>query len=154
MGIDFLRRYAVGISIEDGVLRLYPPELVRDRSYRGWASVELEPVYFGESGALYFFEIEIGGRRIPALFDLGAGLNMMNWPAARQMGLVAVRLGDDTLIEGVLESTPAVAEFHAEAVTTAGIRWRNELFLIGDLEIFAALTHDDSWLGNNRLGVR
>ncbi|MCH8335452.1 MAG: clan AA aspartic protease, partial [Proteobacteria bacterium] len=44
LGIDFLRRYAVDFSTEDRVLRLYPPNLVRDRPYRGWASVPLERV--------------------------------------------------------------------------------------------------------------
>ncbi len=79
LGIDFLRRYAVGFSAEDRVLRLYPPDLVQERSYQGWASVPLELVNIGEiDTALYFLEIEIRGQKMPALFDLGAGTNMMN----------------------------------------------------------------------------
>lgn len=144
LGIDFLRRYAVGFSTEDRVLRLYPPNLVRDRSYRGWASVPLKRVNIGESGAaLYFFEIEISGKKLPALFDLGAGPNMINWPAARSLRLAPLNRIEKELLSGVLESTPVVARLHAKEVRTASIRWRNEVFLVADLEIFAALQHED-----------
>jgi len=145
LGIDFLRRYAVGFSTEDRVLRLYPPNLVRDRSYRGWAFVPLERVNIGESGAaLYFFEIEIGGKKLPALFDLGAGPNMINWPAARSLRLAPVDRRVEEVLSGALESTPVVARLNAKEVRTASIRWRNEVFLVADLEIFATLQHDDS----------
>ncbi len=145
LGIDFLRRYAVGFSTEDRVLRLYPPNLVRDRSYRGWAVVPLERVNIGESGAaLYFFEIEISGKKLPALFDLGAGLNMINWPAARSLRLAPVDRRVKEVLSGALESTPVVARLNAKEVRTASIRWRNEVFLVADLEIFATLQQDDS----------
>ncbi len=67
LGIDFLRRYAVGFSTQDRAVRLYSPSLVSDRSYRGWASIPLQRVNIGESGAaLYFFEVEISGQKVPA----------------------------------------------------------------------------------------
>jgi len=145
LGIDFLRRYAVGFSTEDRVLRLYPPNLVRDRSYRGWASVPLERVNIGESGAaLYFFEIEISGKKLPALFDLGAGPNMINWSAARSLNLAPLNRRGEELLSGAFESTPVVARLNAKEVRTAGIRWRNEVFLVADLEIFTSLQQDDS----------
>jgi hypothetical protein len=50
----------------------------------------------------------------------------------------------DELLSGVFESTPVVAQFEAKEVTTAGIRWRNEVFLIADLEVFATLQQGDS----------
>ena len=145
LGIDFLRQYAVGFSTEDRAVHLYSPNLVRNRSYRGWATVPLERVNIGESSAaLYFFDIEIGGQKVPALFDLGAGLNMINWPAARSLPLRPVVPRGDELLSGVFESTPVVAQFEAKEVTTASIRWRNEVFLIADLEIFATLQQGDS----------
>ena len=145
LGIDFLRRYAVGFSIEDRVLRLYPPDQVRDKSYRGWDSVLLEPVKIGERGtALYFFEIEIGGQKVPALFDLGAGLNIINWPAASLLQLAPEGPKRGELLSGALESTPVIARFDAAEITTDSIRWQNEAFLVADLAIFATLQQDDS----------
>lgn len=145
LGIDFLRRYAVGFSTEDRVLRLYSPKQLRDKSYRGWASVPLEPVNIGKSNtALYFFETEIEGKKVPALFDLGAGFNMINWSAARFLRLAPEGKKRGELLSGALESTPVMARFNAAEVTTAGIRWQNEVFLVADLAIFATLQKDDS----------
>ena len=56
LGVDFLRRYAVGFSTRDRVIRLYPPDLVARRNYRGWTSVPLEPEYIGDSGAALLIE--------------------------------------------------------------------------------------------------
>ena len=145
LGVDFLRRYAVGFSTKDRVVRLYAPHLVGRRSYRGWAFVPLKPEPIGGSGAaLYFFEIEIDGQKVPALFDLGAGLNMINWPAAHSLNLSPVRLREDELLSGAIKSAPIVAQYKAENVTTASIRWRNETFSVADLEIFATLMRSDS----------
>jgi len=145
LGIDFLRNYAVGFSVEDRVLRLYPPDQVSDSSYRGWVSVPLEPTNIADRGTvLYLLEIEIDGEKVPALFDLGAGLNMLNWPAARFLHLVPKDPKRRQLLSGALESTPVVARFNAREVKTAGIRWEKEVFLVADLTIFATLQKDES----------
>ena len=140
MGVDFLRRYAVGFSTEDRVIRLYPPDRLDGRSYRGWTSVPLELLSVGDTRtALYFFEIEIGGVRMPAIFDLGASLNMMNWSAASSLGLDPVELRDDDQVAGAIDSTPIVARIRAREVRTGRIRWKNEEFIIAELEIFTTL---------------
>lgn len=145
LGTDFLRRYAVGFSTKDNIVRLYDPDTVRDRSYRGWATVQLEHTNIGKGGAaLYFFEVDIEGQTVPALFDLGAGLNMINWPGASILNLAPARRSEGDHVSGVLESTPVMARIKAREVKTAGIQWRNEVFLIGDLEIFATLQQSDS----------
>ena len=140
LGVDFLRRYAVGFSTEDRVIRLYPPDRIDGRSYRGWTSVPLELLTVGDTRtALYFFEIEVGGVRMPAVFDLGASLNMMNWSAARSLGLDPVELAGDDQVTGAIDSTPIVARIRAREVTTGSIRWKNEAFIIAELEIFSTL---------------
>ena len=110
LGVDFLRRYAVGFTTADRVVRLYPPDLVARRSYRGWASVPLEAKPVLESGAaLYFIDIEIDGWKIPAIFDLGAGLNIINWTGARNIGGVPLAMRRDDQISGALENLPVAA---------------------------------------------
>ena len=145
LGIDFLQRFAVGFSTRDRVVRLYPPELVARRSYRGWASVPLEFERVGERGAaLYFMAIEIDGHTIPALFDLGAGLNMINWVGARSLGIDPRDVRRETEVSGALEDERQIAGFVAAEVTTASIRWRNESFSIADLAILEKLMLDGS----------
>lgn len=144
LGVDFLRRYAVGFSTRDRVIRLYPPDLVGRRSYRGWASIPLEPEYIGESGAaLYLIETRLGEHQIPAVFDLGAGLNMINRAAAESIGLTPAYSRDRDLVIGAIESTPVVAWVRVDEVTTGRIRWRNEMFAIAELGILATMTRAD-----------
>jgi hypothetical protein len=143
LGIDFLRRYAVRFSTEDRVVRLYPPEFLDHESYRGWTSVPLELLEVGDTKtALYFFEIEVGDLTMPAIFDLGAGLNIMNRTAAARLGLDPVELRDENQLSGAIESTPIVARIRARDVTTGGVHWRNEEFMVAELEIFTTLMHD------------
>ena len=145
LGVDFLQRYAVGFSTRERVIRLYPPELVGSRTYRGWTSVPLEPEYFGSSGAaLYLFEIDIGKQKIPALFDLGAGLNVVNWAAARSLGLEPADLTGDESFSGAIDTTDAVGRFRADKVKTGRVRWRDEEFSVADLEVFETLVNGDA----------
>ena len=144
LGIDFLRRYAIGFLANDRFVRLYPPDLVARRSYRGWTSVPLKAQSIGEEGPeLYFIDIEIASRKMPAVFDLGAGLNMINWPGARSLGFMPPLRRHDDLLSGAIESLPDVPRFIADEVTTANIRWGNEVFYVADLEIFETLQFRD-----------
>jgi predicted aspartyl protease len=144
LGADFLRNYAVMFSVRDRIVRLYPPDLVAAASYRGWTSIPLEAAPIGTDGpVLYFIDIEINGRPLRAVFDLGAGFNMTNWEAARTLGLTPQRFRDDDQMSGALDSTPVVARFVSPEVTTKNIRWREEVFTVGDLEIFETFAQRD-----------
>jgi hypothetical protein len=154
LGLDFLRRYGLGFSTQDRAIRRYSPDRARSSSYRGWASVPLEPVTIGASSEpLYFFDIEIGGRTVPALFDLGAGLNVINPPGARFLCLAPVGGREDSLLSGALESMAILARLDSEEVRTADVGWRREVFLIADVEIFATLMHGDRPLAIIGAGV-
>lgn len=143
LGVDFLRRYAVGFSTRDRVIRLYPPDLLGHRNYRGWASVPLEVEHFGYGGAaLYFFEVEVAGQKIPAVFDLGSGLNIINWAAARSLGIDPGELRDVEMLSGAIESVPVAARFRVAEVITGRVLWRDEDFTVADLEIFKTLMRD------------
>ena len=140
LGLDFLGRYAVFFSAGDRAIRLYPTELVAGQSYRGWASIPLTVRSIATGGpAVYFIDIEIDGHAIPAVFDLGAGVNMINWRGARSLGIRRPLKGKNQIIVGAIDSMKVLARLDAREVTTAGIRWHNEKFAIADLEIFETL---------------
>lgn len=140
LGIDFLKRYAVGFRAGAKFVYLYPPEMVAARAYRGWTSIPLEAMYFSDSGAaLYYFSIQMGKYSLPALFDLGAGENVINWPAVEMLDLPQVRGKPVALLSGALESTMVAARFRANSITTGSVRWRDEEFLAADLSIFKTL---------------
>ena len=143
LGIDFLRRYAVGFSARDRVIRLYEPDLVGRRNYQGWTSIPLEPKHIGGSdAAVYILGMNVVGHRIPAIFDLGAGLNVLNWAAAHSIGLGPVASREGNVLRGAIDSAPVAAKFSADEVTIGNLRWRNEQFVITDLEICETLMGD------------
>ncbi|MGB5255963.1 MAG: aspartyl protease family protein [Woeseiaceae bacterium] len=140
LGVDFLRRYAVGFSAQDRVIRLYPPELVAGRAYQGWTSISLQPERLGDSSAaLYLFAIEIGSHRIPAIFDLGAGVNLLNHAAVESMDLKAAYSRDKQVLSGAIESAQIAARFRIKEVKSGRARWRNEAFEIIEEDIFDSL---------------
>ena len=144
LGVDFLRRYAIGFLASDRYVRLYPPDLVARRSYRGWASIPLKTRSIGNGGpALYYMDIQIAGRPMPAIFDLGAGLNMLNWKGARALKFLPALSRRDEFIAGAIESLADVPRFVAEEVATKDIRWREEVFSVADLEIFETMQFHD-----------
>lgn len=145
LGVDFLGRYSIGFDTEDRVVRLYPPEVVGRRSYQNWTSIPLRTRRFGTgNAALYFFDIEFDNRTIPAVLDLGAGINMVNWAAARNLGITPTDPRYQQELSGTLESAPISARFKYDEVTTGDIVWRDEPFLVVDLDIFTMLGHGDT----------
>lgn len=144
LGLDFLRRYGVGFSARERVIRLYPPELIGTRTYRGWASVTLKPETIGTGGAtIYLFNVYMGDERIPALLDLGAGVNLVNWPAARRLRLRPEELVEDRPFAGAIDTTTDVGWFIINEITTGGVRWQEEVFSVANLPVFTALGKGD-----------
>jgi hypothetical protein len=144
LGADFLRRFSVEIVTASRTLRLYDPDDVSEASYRGWASIAMEPQYFGASEEpLHFLPIEIEGRSVPALFDLGAGVSVLNTAAAEALRLAPIRAAERGEFAGALGSEVITARLGTQELTTGGVSWENESFLIADPEIFTTLDYAD-----------
>ncbi len=144
LGLDFLSRYAVGYSAEERVIRLYPPSVVAERSYRGWSSIPLRRLKTSAGPTkLFAIDIQIAGRRLPALLDLGAGANLMNTRALRFIGerLRKRRTGGELI--GAVEATIVHAELEVGVVKTAHLRWKNTKFLIAEIHALNILKLDD-----------
>lgn len=144
LGVDLLDRYAVSFSVDDRALRLYAPDAVRERSYKGWTAVPLRALSIGKGrSTVYVIDIKIGKVVIPALLDLGASSNVMNWQAARALRvrpLVPRRPGE---ITGAVESVPITAQLEINALKTGNLRWPRKIFIIGDFPVFSVLGVDD-----------
>lgn len=145
LGLDFLQRYAVGFAAGEQVIRFYDPATVQDKNYKGWVTVPLQNVSVDTGlAALYFLDVQIGGRKINALFDLGANQNMINWPGANTLSLKHKNRLTRNVMSGALDRSSSMARFEATEVNTSGIRWRNEEFLVADLEIFETLNRENT----------
>lgn len=158
LGIDFLRQFGLAFTTDGRVLRLFEPPSLSGRTYAGWDSVPLASVVVGSSGAaLYFFTVRIQEQSIFALLDLGSGLNLLNWPAGRELGLDPVRIRGKEALSGVTGDTPILVRLVAREIRTARVRWTNEEFSVADAGIFAAIPQGErpmAILGYGFLGQR
>ena len=137
LGVDLLHRYALGFSARDRVVRLYAPELVSGRSYAGWRVIRLRPEYFAKSSAaVYVFDVEIRGQKIPALLDLGAGFNLISAVTARRLDYRPRKPPAKEEMSGALESTPVLRRLRVERLSAGGIHWYDTEFTVLDVELF------------------
>ena len=140
LGLDLLDRYAVSFSAEDKALRLYAPDSVEERSYRGWAAVPLREMSIGKgSSAVYVIDVNVGSVQIPALLDLGASSNIMNWRAARALRVRPLSPRQPGEISGAVESAPVAAQLEIRVLKTGKLRWSRKTFIIADFPVFDVL---------------
>ncbi|MDJ0699924.1 MAG: aspartyl protease family protein [Woeseiaceae bacterium] len=144
LGTDVLSRYAIGVYSGEGALRFFPPEIVSERTYEGWASIPMRQVRVGDARAtLYVIDLTIFNERIRAIFDLGAGLNMMNWKAARFLDLRIRRTGSREILRGAVEMTELTGAYTVDRLEAGLMNWFDVEFLIADLDVFDALGLND-----------
>jgi predicted aspartyl protease len=140
LGVDFMSRYAVGVSADDRVVRLYPPALVSNRSYSGWHSIPMRKLQVGLGTAFaYSINLQINKITIPAILDLGAGFNLMNWRAARAIRVKPKGAMSRKVIYGAVEDARIVAELEVEKLGVEGLHWRHRTFFISKFSIFEVL---------------
>ncbi len=144
LGTDFLVRYAVWYSQNDGVLRLYPKDKVEKRTYANWNSLALHELPVGDGDVtLYGFDLFIDARQIPAIFDLGASVNLMNLRAGKLLKASHRSRLEASDIWGVVGTGSGLSEIKAVRLQTSGRFWRNQDFVVGDFPVFEALGIDD-----------
>lgn len=144
LGSDFLRRYAIAFSVRDRRLSFYAPLDDRDRVSPGWATIRIQPVQIGRTvEPLPYLQIRIAGRTVPALFDLGAGISVLNTAAARALRLQAELPDQVAELSGAVGTVPVLVRLSSQSLSTGNVGWRDETLLIADLEIFETLGSTD-----------
>ncbi len=140
LGVDFLSRYAVWYSPTERVLRFYPKQLVANRAYARWSSIELSRMRVGTGDAsVYAFDMFVEGERITTIFDLGATFNLMNRRAARRLDIPLRSPGSAPEVRGITGPTPILAELLVWRLEIGHLYWRNQKFFIGEFPIFDVL---------------
>ena len=88
LGMDVLSRYFVVLDRQAMQLRLLDRDSAQARAYTGWTPIPLQkralktlPVEF------WFLTARYNDHPVSTLLDLGAGLTLLNWDAANQMGV-------------------------------------------------------------------
>jgi len=141
LGVDVLARYFVVLDRSTMRLKLLPPGSDSARPYQDWAEAELTsralknlPVNFWYLGARF------NDHRFTTLFDLGAGITIMNWDAAEKLGVHKDNFDHfgpppDALQDVLGKSAPAVRVMNLE-VDLPGKSWNRQLAIVADAPVF------------------
>jgi len=92
LGIDVLTRYFVVLDRGAMRLKLLPPGEDSVRAYAGWPQAQLTPRPLKKfSIQFWYLKTRFNDQSLTALFDLGAGMTLLNWDAAERLGLHKTR---------------------------------------------------------------
>lgn len=147
LGLDFLTRYTVLFDAGDKMVRLYdranaPPEMSD-----AWTDVPLKADDFGQDGGmLYRVTVDMQGRPIPCLLDLGASGTLLNYPALKRLmtGIFINQSRDTgfstgTRLNDIFANTEEARQVRVTRVRIGAATWRNRTFVVFDAPIFEEL---------------
>ncbi len=149
LGIDALARYFVVLDRAAMRLKLMTPDAPEARAYRDWDSIALAPRQLKNIPLdFWYVRLRFNGRPINTLFDLGASVTMLNWPAAEVLGLHKrdfTRYGPPPVdIRDVLGAdAPAVRVFDLQ-IEMPGVRWRKQTGLVSSAPVFEFFGLDEA----------
>ena len=143
LGLDVLRRYFIVLDHGDGRLRLYARAADAPQAYLGWPSVTLRPRKLRRLPyELWYIDAHFNDRPSTTLFDLGAGVTILNWPLGLRLGIRQedfpyMQLAPE--IQDVLgKSAPVVTALNLR-VDIGARQWTRTSALVADAPVFALL---------------
>ena len=143
LGLDILRRYFVLLDHDEMRLRLYARAADAPADYRAWPQVALAPRKLGRTpDALWFLSAYFDRREATTLFDLGAGVTILNWSLAGQLGLHKNDFPDVHLsqeVEDVLGQDAPVIVANNLAAGIGPRVWAGTDAVVADAPIFKLL---------------
>ena len=142
LGIDVLSRYFVVLDRANMQLRLLPRNAGAARDYAGWEQIPLIPHPLKNIPVdFWYVTMAFNGHVIPALFDLGCGITLLNWPAAERLGVerrAATRKygpPPEGLRDVLGKIAPAVVVKDV-TITFPDRTWRKQDVLVSDAPVF------------------
>jgi len=146
LGLDVLEHYALLFDQPDQMLRLYTRSGGLPRMATGWHAVKLRHQRLAKVPCdFWFFGTWIGHAASATLFDLGAGVTVVNWQTAEELGLrkrdfpvteAAEKLKD---VLGKVEQVIMITDLQIKTGSTA---WPNQSVLVANSRIFDILGID------------
>ncbi|WP_428407532.1 aspartyl protease family protein [Hyphococcus sp.] len=147
VGLDLLTRHTVMIDEEEGRVKFYDRAVAPDDKARGWTRTNLKPLDVdNQATPLYLIDLNIRGFNVPCVVDLGASGTIFNGPAFRAM-TSGVRINSYGLrsstaasnLNDIFDNTSTAKAVKISRLKIGGARWRNQIFLVYDAEVFREL---------------
>ena len=166
LGIDILTRYFVVLDRSAMRLKLLPPGEDTAKAYTDWSQAQLTPRPLKKFAIQFWYlRTRFNDQSLTALFDLGAGMTMINWDAAERLGVHKTRFAvngppPEELQDVLGKKAPAV-RLLGVIVRLPGQSWDKQLVIVADAPVFgyfdleelpAAIVGPDL-LGDNSLAI-
>jgi predicted aspartyl protease len=142
LGIDVLSRYFVVLDRASMQLQLLPRDGGAAKDYARWSQVALTPRPLKNIPVdFWYVTIAFNGHVISALFDLGCGINLLNWQAAERLGVeknaTARKYGPppESLRDVLGKVAPAIL-VKGVTITFPDQAWRKREVLVSDAPVF------------------
>jgi len=166
LGTDVLTRYFVVLDRGAMRIKFLPPGEDSARFYADWPQTPLVsrrlknfPIQF------WYLKARFNDRTITSLFDLGAGITMMNWDAAERLGLrrrsLSVYGPPPLALQDVLGATSPAVQLLGLEVRLPGRSWSKQTAIAAEAPIFKYFDLDEEpaaivgpgLLSNNSLAI-
>ncbi len=147
LGLDFLTRYRVWVDADRRVIRLYDKNNAMSDLPRGWSKTSLKGDDYGASGGtLYKISVNMHGRRVECIIDLGASGTIINYYALRRL-LSGVFFNESkstgfstgSRLNDIFDNTEIARNVRIARIRIAGAQWRKRVILVFDALIFEEL---------------
>ncbi|MBT8473825.1 MAG: hypothetical protein HKP25_16010 [Marinicaulis sp.] len=147
LGLDFLARYCLVFDAEARRIDFYPADAPPTALLSSMKRTGLKFSTFNQrTSGLYVLDLQISGRRIPAILDLGANAMLMNYAAMRRMtgGIFVSTMRSmgsrtGTNLKGVFDDETRIQSIRTGPVKIAGVTWGRRSMLIHSAAIFRDL---------------
>jgi predicted aspartyl protease len=142
LGVDVLSRYFVVLDRASMQLQLLPRDGGAAKDYARWPQVALTPRPLKNIPVdFWYVTVAFNGHVVPALFDLGCGVTLLNWRAAERLGVekkpLARKYGPppESLRDVLGKVAPAVL-VKGVTITFPDQAWRKQDILVSDAPVF------------------
>jgi len=137
IGLDVLSKFFIYFDRETEILSLIPTRYKMLTMPPSWLRIPLGGNPFQEDEhKLKYLEIRVSGQLVPALFDTGAEINVINWTAVKNPRVRALRrrLRGDWELKGAIGQFDPKAKIQLLNIRSGQRFWNSRDFIMLDLE--------------------
>lgn len=143
LGLDILRRFFIVLDHADGRVRLYARAADAPQDVLAWPYVALTPRKLKRLPyELWYIDAHFNDRPSTTLFDLGAGVTILDWPLGLRLGMREEDFPYMAMtpeVQDVLGKSAPVVEALNLRVDIGHRQWAGRSALVANAPIFAQL---------------
>ena len=137
IGMDILSKFRLYVDGSEKMIYLIPVALPELKPPPYWRKIQLIKNPYSEIDyGLHFFEMRVGNKLVPALFDSGSEINIVNWNSVHfpQLKAMRRRLREKWVIDGAIGEFDPVTVVNMVNFRSGQKRWDRREFFVMDFD--------------------